>query len=158
MKYSGSAGNLKIFVNDVDTGKTIPYGATGSAPITTTITGINVAGTVEIRLQQNGATSNRVAIDDLSWTCYVPQAAVNENAANKSAISVFPNPVKNGELNVSGKDLNKVDAAHIFDFSGKLVQTIAQPFKNSNKIALKNLPKGVYILKAGTSTAKFIVE
>jgi Endonuclease I len=158
LKYSGSAGTLKIFVNDIDTGKTIPYGATGSAPITTTITGINVAGTVEIRLQQNGATSNRVAIDDLSWTCYVPQAAVNESAANKNAISVFPNPVKNGELNVSGKDLNKVDAAHIFDFSGKLVQTIAQPFKNSNKIALKNLPKGVYILKAGTATAKFIVE
>jgi len=158
LKYSGSAGTLKIFVNDIDTGKTIPYGATGSAPITSTITGINVAGTVEIRLQQNGATSNRVAIDDLSWTCYVPQAAVNESAANKNAISVFPNPVKNGELNVSGKDLNKVDAAHIFDFSGKLVQTIAQPFKNSNKIALKNLPKGVYILKAGTATAKFIVE
>ena len=158
LKFSGSAGTLKIFVNDIDTGKTVPYGAAGSAPITTTVTGINVAGTVEIRLQQNGATTNRVAMDDLSWTCYVPQAGVNENAANKNAITIFPNPVKNGELNVSGKDLNKVETVLIFDFSGKLVQTVAQPFKNSNKITLKNLSKGVYILKAGTATAKFIVE
>ncbi|KMQ71467.1 endonuclease [Chryseobacterium koreense] len=157
LKYSGSAGTLKLFVNDVDTGKTIPYGAAGSAPITTTITGINTPGTVEIRLQQNGATSNRVAIDDISWTCYVLMGT-NENGSSKSTFSVYPNPVKNGELNVSGKDLNLVENAYIFDFSGKLVQTIAQPFKNSNKVFLKNLPKGVYVLKAGTSTAKFMVD
>lgn len=157
LKYSGSAGTLKLFVNDVDTGKTIPYGAQGSAPITTTVTGINVAGTVEIRLQQNGATTNRVAIDDITWTCYVPTAAVGETGA-KNQISIYPNPVKNGELNISGKDLEKVEVAYIFDFTGKLVQSVGNPFKTSNKINLKNLPKGVYILKAGTATAKFIVE
>ena len=57
-----------------------------------------------------------------------------------------------------GKNLSEVKIAQIFDFTGKLVQTIAQPFKNSGKITLKNLPKGVYILKAGSSTAKFIME
>ncbi len=156
LKYSGSAGTLKIFVNDVDTGKTIPYGATGSAPITTTVTGINIGGNVEIRLQ-NTSTTNRVAIDDLSWTCYL-QMGTNENAVSKNAISVYPNPVKNGELNVSGKNLSEISQVQIFDFTGKLVRTVEQPFKNSTKINLKNLPKGVYILKAGNSTAKFIVE
>ena len=98
-----------------------------------------------------------MAIDDLSWTCYT-LAAVNESAVNKNSISIYPNPVKNGELNVSGKNLSTVKTVQIFDFTGKLVQSIAQPFKNSGKITLKNLPKGVYILKADNSTAKFIVE
>ena len=154
LKFSGSAGTLKIFVNGTDTGKTVPYSSTAT---TTTVTGINVAGTVEITLQQNGAATNRVAIDDMSWTCYT-LAGVNESAAGKNALSIYPNPVKNGELNVIGKNLSEVKTAQIFDFTGKLVQTIAQPFKNSGKITLKNLPKGVYILKAGSSTAKFIME
>ena len=154
LKFSGSAGTLKIFVNGTDTGKTVPYSSTAT---TTTVTGINVAGTVEITLQQNGAATNRVAIDDMSWTCYT-LAGVNESAVGKNALSIYPNPVKNGELNVIGKNLSEVKTAQIFDFTGKLVQTIAQPFKNSGKITLKNLPKGVYILKAGSSTAKFIME
>ena len=154
LKFSGSAGTLKIFVNGTDTGKTVPYSSTAT---TTTVTGINVAGTVEITLQQNGAATNRVAIDDMSWTCYT-LAGVNESAVGKNALSIYPNPMKNGELNVIGKNLSEVKTAQIFDFTGKLVQTIAQPFKNSGKITLKNLPKGVYILKAGSSTAKFIME
>ena len=154
LKFSGSAGTLKIFVNGTDTGKTVPYSSTAT---TTTVTGINVAGTVEITLQQNGAATNRVAIDDMSWTCYT-LAGVNESAVGKNALSIYPNPVKNGELNVIGKNLSEVKNAQIFDFTGKLVQSIAQPFKNSRKITLKNLPKGVYILKAGSSTAKFIME
>ena len=154
LKFSGSAGTLKIFVNGTDTGKTVPYSSTAT---TTTVTGINVAGTVEITLQQNGAATNRVAIDDMSWTCYT-LAGVNESAVGKNALSIYPNPVKNGELNVIGKNLSEVKIAQIFDFTGKLVQTIAQPFKNSGKLTLKNLPKGDYILKAGSSTAKFIME
>ncbi len=153
LKFSGSAGTLKIFVNGVDTGKTVPY---SSNVTNTTVTGINVSDTVEITLQ-NSSTTNRVAIDDMSWTCYT-LAAVNESAVNKNSISIHPNPVKNGELNVSGKNLSTINTVQIFDFTGKLVQSIAQPFKNSVKITLKNLPKGVYILKADNSTAKFIVE
>lgn len=158
LKYSGSAGTLKLFVNDIDTGKTIPYGGQSSAPVTTTLTGINIAGTVEIRFQQNGATSNRVAMDDISWTCYVPAAAVNESGADKNKLSVYPNPVKNGELNVSGKDLTQIETAYIFDFTGKMVQSVAAPFRTSSKIILKGLPKGAYLLKAGNNTAKFMVE
>ena len=152
-KFSGSAGTLKVLVNGQDTGKTIPYSSTAT---TTTVTGINVAGTVEITLQ-NSSTTNRVAIDDMKWTCYT-LAAVIENGINKNVISIYPNPVKNGELNVSGKNLNTIETAQIFDFTGKMVQSINQPFKSSSKIMLKNLPKGVYILKAANNSAKFIVE
>ena len=120
LKFSGSAGTLKIFVNGTDTGKTVPYSSTAT---TTTVTGINVAGTVEITLQQNGAATNRVAIDDMSWTCYT-LAGVNESAVGKNALSIYPNPVKNGELNVIGKNLSEVKTAQIFDFTGKLLMKI----------------------------------
>lgn len=153
LQFSGGPGTLKIFVNDVDTGKTIPYSATIA---TTTVTGLNISGNVEISLV-NSSTSNRVAIDDMTWTCYT-LAAVNESGSVKNELSVYPNPVRNGEMNVKGKNLSEIATATIFDFTGKLIQTINQPFKNSNKINLKNLPKGIYILKAGDNSAKFMVQ
>ena len=152
LQFSGSAGTLKLFVNDVDTGKTIPYSATKT---TTTVTGINVSGNVEISLVNNN--SNRIAIDDMKWTCYT-LAGVNQTALDKNVITIYPNPVKNGQLNVTGKNLDKVKTVQIFDFTGKMVQKENEPFKNSSKINLKNLPKGVYILKADNSSTKFIVD
>ncbi|WP_417429541.1 endonuclease [Halpernia sp.] len=153
LNYSGTAGTLKIFVNDNDTGLTIPY----SASVTTTqVKGINISGPVDISLV-NSSTSNRVAIDDMMWTCYTT-VSTNEVDKNKNNLTIYPNPIKNKELNVSGENLSTIENVQIFDFTGKLVQTLTNPFKNSNKIILKNLSKGVYILKAGTKTTKFIVE
>ena len=152
-KFSGGNGTLSIFINDVDTGKTIPY---SNVITTTTVTGLNVSGNVEITLVNSN--SNRIAIDDMIWTCYDDGLATNENVVSKSNLTIYPNPVKNGELNVNGKDLTKIETVQIFDYSGKLVQTIAQPFKNGHKILLKNLPKGVYILKADQQSSKFIIQ
>ena len=152
LQFNGNPGNLKLFVNGVDTGKVVPYSATTA---TTVLTGINISGNVEISLVNED--TNRIAVDDMKWTCYT-LAAVNENGINKNALTIYPNPVRNGELNVKGKDLAAIQTVNIFDFTGKLVQTINQPFKNSTRISLKNLPKGVYLLKADNSTAKFIVN
>ena len=153
-KFSGGSGTFKIIINDVDTGKTIPY---SNVITTTTVTGLNVSGNVEISLV-NSSTSNRVAIDDMKWTCYDDGLATGENIISKTNFTIYPNPVKNGELNISGKDLSNIEIAQIFDYSGKLVQTISQPFKNSNKIMLKNLPKGVYILRVDRNSLKFIIQ
>ena len=99
-------------------------------------------------------------IDNPQWITDIwgPALATEESTVSKTGFVLYPNPVKNGELNVTGKELAKVNSAQIFDASGKLVQTISQPFKNSNKIMLKNLPKGVYILNIGREISKFIVE
>ena len=99
-------------------------------------------------------------IDNPQWITDIWGAALatQENATSKSNFVLYPNPVKNGELNVTGKELSRFDTAQIFDASGKLVQTISQPFKNGNKIILKNLPKGVYIFNIGQEISKFIVE
>ena len=57
-----------------------------------------------------------------------------------------------------GDNLSRISKAHIYDLSGKLIQTVENPFKNSNKIDLKGLVKGNYILIAESFSAKFIIE
>ncbi|UOU98672.1 endonuclease [Chryseobacterium daecheongense] len=151
LKFSGTSGNLNVEVNGVVVG-TIPYSATAT---TTTINGIYAPGNITIKII-NPVGTNRVALDDLSWTCSA--LGTSETAAKEKTFNIYPNPVKNNELFVKGKDLEKISKAEIYDLSGALIQVIANPFKNSDKITLRNVTKGNYILKAGNNTAKFIVE
>jgi len=81
-----------------------------------------------------------------------------ETSGNKAGFVIYPNPVKNNELFVKGENLNKITKAQIYDFSGKLIETIENPFKTTNKINLKGLAKGNYILKTDSFSTKFIVE
>ncbi len=65
LKFSGSNGVLDVKVNGTTVG-TVPYSTTAT---TTTINNINISGNVTVSLVNNSG-SNRVAIDDLKWTCY----------------------------------------------------------------------------------------
>ena len=152
LKFTGSAGNINVFVNDVNVG-TIHY---SDVATTTTIYNINVSGNVVIKLT-NSSTSNRVALDDLTWTCFGTLGTA-ETKSDKSEFTIYPNPVRNNELFVKGENLNKISKADIYDLSGKLIETIANPFKNSNKINLKGVVKGTYILKTDHFSTKFIVD
>ena len=152
LKFSGNAGTINIFVNDVNVGA-IPYSSTAT---TTTINNINVSGNVTIKFT-NSSTTDRPALDDLSWTCF-NTLATSEIKKDKSEFTIYPNPVRNNELFVKGENLTKISKAEIYDLSGKLIETIVSPFKNSNKINLKGLVKGNYILKTDHFTTKFIVE
>lgn len=149
---SDTAGNLTLQINGTNAG-TIPFSATAT---TTTISNINVAGNAVIRII-NSENGKRISIDDLSWTCYSVLATA-EISKDKAAFSIYPNPVKNNELFVKGENLNRISKAQIYDFSGKLIETIENPFKHSNKIDLKGLVKGNYILKTDAFAAKFIVD
>ncbi|MGE8433077.1 endonuclease [Chryseobacterium joostei] len=153
LKFNGNAGNINVFINDVNVG-TIPYSATVK---TTTINNINVSGNITIKLT-NSSTEDRPALDDLMWTCYNGSLGTIESVKNKSDFTIYPNPVKNNELFVKGENLSKIVKAEIYDLSGKVVEVIANPFKNSNKINLKGLVKGTYILKTDNFSTKFIVE
>ena len=152
LKYTGPDSALNVEVNGAVVG-TIPYSA---AIGTFTVNNINVAGNVTIKLI-NPVSGNRVAIDDLSWTCYNNTLATVETTKEKS-FSVYPNPVKNNELFVKGENISKISKVQIYDLSGKLIETIEDPFKNSNKINLKRLGKGNYILTTDKFSTKFIVD
>ncbi|SFN84345.1 Por secretion system C-terminal sorting domain-containing protein [Chryseobacterium oleae] len=154
LKFGGDAGNLNVQINGVTAG-TIAY--TGTAPtVPITINNINVSGNIVIKIV-NPITTNRVAIDDLTWTCF-GALGTSDVKKDQSEFSVYPNPVKNNELFVKGENLSKISKAQIYDLSGKLIEVIENPFKNSNKINLKGLTKGNYILKTDSFSTKFIVE
>lgn len=149
-KFGGTTSALNLEVNGTIV-TTIPY---SDNAITTTVN-VNISGNVVIKLI-NPVASNRVAIDDLSWTCATSLSTV-ENSKDRG-FSIYPNPVRNHELFIKGENLNKVSKAEIYDLSGKLIRNISNPFKNSNKIDLHGLAKGVYILKADNNSTKFVVE
>lgn len=150
-KFGGSSSALNVEINGVVVG-TVPY---SDVVTTTTISNINVSGNIIIKLV-NPVSSNRVAIDDLTWTCAGTLSTVE--ISKDKTFSIYPNPVKNNALFVKGEDLNKISKAEIYDLSGKLMTSITDPFKNSNKINLHGLTKGIYILKTDNNSAKFIVE
>lgn len=158
--YSGGAGTFNLLVNGNIVGS-IPYGVGGSnggPKTTTTVSNINISGDVEISLV-NTVKDTRVMIDDMTWTCYAPALATDDLSSAKSSFRISPNPVKNGEIYISGiDDLSKVSNVQIFDFNGKIVKSISNPFKGTNKINLNNLSKGMYILRINNQTQKFIVE
>ena len=106
LKFSGTNGSFKLFINGIEKG-TIPYSDTVT---TTTISNINVSGNVTISIQNNSTTSNRVAFDDLSWTCY-NGLGTDETTVNK--FSIYPNPVKNNTLYVTGKNIEKIKRLEI---------------------------------------------
>lgn len=151
LKFSGTNGSFKLFINGVEKG-TIPYSDTVT---TTTISNINVSGNVTISIQSNSTTDNRVAFDDLSWNCY-NGLGTDETTVNK--FSIYPNPVKNNTLYVTGKNIEKIKRVEIYNVNGILVQVIEKPFNNKNYLVLKNLPKGIYFAKFDDNAQKFLVE
>ncbi|MCY1662856.1 endonuclease [Chryseobacterium sp. SL1] len=158
LKFTGSNGTFTVKVNGTDVG-TIPYNISAA---TTTISNINISGNVVVTLENN-STTNRVAIDDLSWTCYSGmakqvQSFSTETISDQNTLQVSPNPVSNNEIFVKGETQN-IKKAEIYNLHGKVMQTIDQPFKNSkNSIKIKNLEQGIYILKLDASSLKFIVK
>lgn len=156
LKFSGSNGTFDVKVNGTTVG-TIPYSATAA---TTTINNINIAGNVTISLV-NSSSGNRVAIDNLQWTCYSGSARQAQKAAiDQSAIQelqVYPNPISGQEIFVKG-DTQHIKKAEIYNLQGKTLETINSPFKNGNSIKIKNLAQGIYILKLDQSTLKLIVK
>lgn len=154
LKFTGSNGNFNVLVNGVKVG-TIPYSATAT---TTTLNNINISGNVTVSLV-NDSSSNRVAIDNLSWTCQGSSAKQSLNAADiqTTQLTISPNPVSGQQIFVLGA-VENISKAEIYTLQGKLIQTVNQPFKSGKSIQTGNLPQGTYILKLDGLSLKFIVK
>ncbi|WP_312076587.1 endonuclease [Chryseobacterium sp.] len=151
LKFSSdNPGNLSVEVNGTVVG-TVPYSFTAT---TTTINNINVSGNATIKIINSN--SNRIAIDDLSWTC--GNLSTKEIAQQKLQYQLYPNPVKNHQIFVKGEKLDKIKTAEIYNLNGQLLKKIEKPFTNSNKIEVRELSKGIYILKTEEFSTKFIIE
>jgi len=71
-----------------------------------------------------------------------------------SSVFVFPNPVKTN-LTVSGAD--KGIKINLFDLNGKLLQSVIAK-DNSTEVNVLSLPSGIYLLRVGEQTVKFIKQ
>jgi chitodextrinase len=120
MKFTGNPGTFNLYINGDMIG-TIPYSSTVT---TTTIPNINIAGNTTISITDNSATGSgsrgRVAFDDLSWTCYTAPLSTTEFETPK--LSIYPNPVKNNTLYVTGKNIEKIKRVEIYNVNGFLVK------------------------------------
>lgn len=148
LPFSDAEGSYTLKVNGEVKGQ-IPYSKTAK---NYTINDINVDGNVVIELVDD-ATSNRVSFDNLSWTCYT-KMAVSEQMSKNNRLTVYPNPVKNGELFISG--IRNNEAVQIYNANGQLVQTVSATA--NEKINVKKLSKGVYYVKTKTGSSKIIVD
>lgn len=149
LPFSDSDGSYTLKINGIVKGS-IPYSKTAT---TTTISNINVEGNVVIELVDD-VTSNRVSLDDLSWTCFTA-LATDDVVKSQNQLTVYPNPVKNSEFYINGIANN--ETIKIYSVSGQLIQTVLN-VGNNQKVSLKSLPKGVYFLTTKTQSAKFIVD
>jgi len=148
--YSGTSGTFTLKVNGVEKGKL----AYSSNAATVEINDINVEGNVIIELT-NDSTSNRVLMDNVSWTCYEKELGTDDLSNNKNTLTVYPNPITNSEFYIKG--IEKNETIDIYNLSGQLVQTIRN-VNTDSKVRLNKLPKGVYIVKTKKQSTKVIIN
>lgn len=67
---------------------------------------------------------------------------------------IYPNPAYEN-IYVSG-DIEKVQVAQILDFSGKVIYTEKNPFRNKKNISVQGIPTGMYMLKLDDQVKQFI--
>lgn len=67
-------------------------------------------------------------------------------------LSIYPNPVKGSTLNITKADSSEFS---IYDLSGK---QISNGKISDNTVSVNALPKGVYLIKVGNVSKKFIKE
>ena len=72
--------------------------------------------------------------------------------------TIYPNPVKNGEIFFSGTNLKNIKFLEIYSTDGKLIKKVNQPFIKNNSIKVSELPKGIYLIKTDTNSHKVILQ
>lgn len=75
-----------------------------------------------------------------------------------STFTIYPNPVKQDVLFVSGNDFSKIEKLEIYSSLGQMLKKVDYPFKNSNKIDIKELTAGTYFLITEKFSTKFVKE
>jgi endonuclease I len=135
-KFSGSNDTLDVLVNGSVVGS-IPY---SDSVQTTTISDINIDGTIQITIKDNNSSDNRVAIDDLSWTCY---SNLSNDDFSLETVKFYPNPVNGNRLFF---ETSQNLTVQIFDILGKRIhqQSVSA---ESNSVNIAPLSKGVYLIK-----------
>ncbi|MHA7057617.1 endonuclease [Aquimarina sp. M1] len=150
--FSGGSGTFTVRVNGTAVG-TIAY---SDMQETTTINNINVTGNIVVLLTDKASSSDRVIIDDLSWTCYDPTLGVDD--LDIDDLSIYPNPSIDNTITINIPSDNTSEL-NIYDITGK---RIISKKNIKETIQLFNLPQGMLLIELISSqqsiTKKVIIR
>lgn len=152
LKFTGTSGTFNLRVNG-NIVRTIPYSTTVT---TTTISDINISGDAIISFTDNSVTTNRVAIDDLSWTCY---SNLNNETFEQDNFIIYPNP-SNGHFTIQFNNSNESGKIEILSVLGEKV--FEKENSNLSAISINSLAKGIYFVRINqdskTTIKKIIIN
>jgi len=143
-KFGGASGDLSIYVNGVLKG-TLPYNDTVQ---TSTLSGINIEGNVVVTITEDTSGGDRVAIDDISWTCYSTLSTDGFNTAVD--FKIYPNPINGNTLTITSKIAVPYT---IYDVLG---QRVKKGITSEESIDVSTLKQGLYLIKLQTDTGYII--
>jgi endonuclease I len=112
--------------------------------------------------RKNTVTQPASAFNSSEWNSYAMDycqnlgtLATSDTAlATNDQVKIYPNPAHEN-ISLSGRTEN-IKSAQILDFSGKLIYTEQNPFRNKKEISVKSLPAGSYLLNLDGRTYPFI--
>lgn len=87
-----------------------------------------------------------------------PSSTLSTSPIKDIEFTIYPNPVKNGEIFFSGTELKNIKFLEIYSTDGKLIKKVNQPFIKNNSIKVNELPKGIYLIKTDTNSHKVILQ
>jgi len=108
-----------------------------------------------ISFTDNSITTNRVAFDNLSWTCY---SGLGVETLSQKEFKIYPNP-SNGNFNIIFDDSNGINTVEIISLLG---QKVFEKATQSASLSVSNLQKGTYLIKVSkdskSRTEKIIIN
>lgn len=87
------------------------------------------------------------------YKCSAGTVAV-DNVANETTLNIYPNPLSTGILTVES---NETQPIYIIDISGKLILE-SNVQKGENKLDVRHLSAGMYLVKTKQQTQKLVIE
>lgn len=88
---------------------------------------------------------------------YSKTISLKSNTDLSNNIQIFPNPVRDGLLNILANNIEVVDI-DLFDIAGRQVKASINFFKESKTIDINNLQSGVYVLTVITEAGEKITN
>lgn len=115
-----------------------------------------VSNVQKIVFENNKMTVNMKAGDDVKDITRISFDMVDgiKNLKVESSIFIFPNPVKE-IITVSG--VKKGSTINMYDLNGGLLKTIPAQ-ENATNINVSSLQQGMYLLRVGEQTIKFVKQ
>lgn len=155
LTITGKLSGVTKFTQTKTTGFATSLGSTNGYTLIdlTNLNGQNYSNIVIDQLQLTvGGSFRYVALDAFTWVKDSNLVlGTSEAKSIKKDLTVYPNPT-NGPISITTE---KAGEAKIYSLEGKTLKTV-QTQKGNNEISISELPKGVYIIKTATESAKVI--